>query len=320
LTILFHQPAIIVNPRSAAGRTARLWSQRESVLKRVFPEIRVEQTSCVGDAANLTRGLLTDGCDLIITVGGDGTLNEVANGFFSYGRNLFPDATLALLPSGTGSDYARSLGLPDDFEEAASAIQTRPIQLVDVGRLLMSEGEPSLAGDPFHGGTERYFLNEAGVGMSSKVVERTNRCNKIFGGKPTFLWQTLRTLMTWRNIPIQIKADEKATQEYRINSLFVANGKYSGGGMSLAPHASIQNGRLAITIFADLPRLEAVRRLGEAYQGCKIDHPEIHYTEVNHFEITTPGLTVETDGEIAGPTPARFEIIPASLRVAGVSF
>ncbi|MBT4029752.1 MAG: diacylglycerol kinase family lipid kinase [Planctomycetes bacterium] len=317
---MFLKPAVIVNPRSAAGRTGRAWRKRQKDLLHVFPNATIEKTACVGDAANLSRTLLIDGHDLIIAVGGDGTLNEVANGFFMNGRNLFPESTIALLPSGTGSDYAKGLGLSNDFQQALNAIQQKAIQCVDVGRLVMSQGEPSLAGDPFHAGTERYFLNEVGTGMSVKVVERVNAANKFFGGRLTFLWHTFRALLTWKNIGIQIKTDDNTPCDYCINSIIIASGRFTGGGMTLAPHASPLSGSFAYTVFADLPRVEAVLRLLETYRGVKLVHPQIHYGEARQLAITTPGLILETDGEIAGPTPAQIEIIPASLRFAGVSF
>ncbi|MCS6809381.1 MAG: diacylglycerol kinase family lipid kinase [Bacteroidota bacterium] len=307
---------VIVNPAAGHGRTGNMWSALQPLLQRILGQHEVSFTQAKDDARILAHQALRDGqYDHIIAVGGDGTLNEVVNGFFIDDTLVNPQAVLSFIPSGTGSDVARTLGIPFHHAQAiariAGILTERGKQLLDVGKIIYTQQDSH---------TVRYFLNEASCGMSSAVVQYMNHASilKWLGGKLAFYLASLRTLMRYRNVRITMRVEHNATVvldeciDARVIAL--ANGRYFGGGMMIAPHASPSDGIIDGIIVEHLNALQTAAKLHTLYTGKHLSEDSVRVVRGNRIVLHAEETTwIECDGEFLGQLPASIELLPAAL-------
>jgi YegS/Rv2252/BmrU family lipid kinase len=238
------------------------------------------------------------GDSLLVVVGGDGTVNEVANGVAGTG------AELAVLSSGTGQDFARTHGIPSKFDDAVRVALEGGTRVIDLGRVEVA------------GGATRYFANVGSAGMSGAVARRANRMTKRFGGKATFFFALTREFLAWRNTQVAVELDGGVRREGAMHDVIVANGRYHGGGMRLAPDARQDDGLFEVVTIGDVTKLDFLTTAPKLYSGRYLAHPKVEplRSETVAIESAEP-LPLEVDGEPIGTTPARFEIVPRALRV-----
>ena len=256
----FSRVVAIANPRSAAGRTAKRWPAIRTELAARGIEVEVQMTSGPGDATGLARQALTNGHDLVVAVGGDGTINEVVNGFFAEdGAAINSDAALAVIPSGSGGDFRRSAGIPADFASAVAVIAEGVTHRCDVGRI-----------EATGGGDARHFINIADCGVGGEVAARVNAGRgKRFGGTPAFFYHSMAVLMTYRARRVEIELDGEVL-ERSVQNVVIANGRYFGGGMMVAPQARLDDGIFDVVIINAASRLQTARDLPSVYRGHHI--------------------------------------------------
>jgi YegS/Rv2252/BmrU family lipid kinase len=299
----------IVNPRSADGTTGSQWPRLERMIAREGLRGAVRFTEGPGHATQLTREGLTAGHRLIVTVGGDGTINETVNGFFDMeGNPLAPEAELGLIGRGTGCDFIKSLGIPKREDLAVRRILGGSPQAIDLGRVTFHDAA----------GRERmrYFGNIAEVGLGGAVVERVNRASKRFGGFASFLMSTLATIATYQNRPMTLQIDDASPETLVAVNLVVGNGCYFGGGMRILPGAELDDGWLDVLIMGDLARLELFGNLAKVYRGTHLTHPKVRHLRARRLCVTSPEpLLLDVDGEQPGQVPATFTLQPAALRL-----
>ncbi|HYW25759.1 MAG TPA: diacylglycerol kinase family protein [Terriglobales bacterium] len=300
---------VIVNPASAGGQTGRRWPDVAGRLRAAGLDFDVAPTSCPGDAEQLARQALRDGRSLVVAAGGDGTINEVANGFFEAGEPIATGACLGVLPMGTGGDLRRTLGHPLELEGAAAVLREGRARTIDTGRITCTG---------FTGGTVvRHFLNIADAGIGGEVVDRVNRGRRLVSGEVTFLLASIRTLLTWRNRPMRVVIDGRA-RELVAQQVVVANCRFFGGGMCVAPKAVPHDGLFDVVVAGDLGAWENVRGLRRIREGTHLDagNPKLSHALAERVEISSTQPTrVDADGEQPGVLPALFEVQPGSLRV-----
>jgi YegS/Rv2252/BmrU family lipid kinase len=250
-----------------------------------------------------------DGRALVVAAGGDGTINEVVNGFFEAGDPVEAGACVGVLPMGTGGDLRRTLGHPLDVERAAAVLKAGAARTVDAGRITCQSFDD--------GEVVRHFVNIADAGIGGEVVDRVNRGGRIINGEVTFLLASIRTLLTWRNRPMRVVIDGRA-RELVAQQVVVANCQYFGGGMRVAPGAVPDDGLLDVVIAGDLGTWENVRGLRRIREGTHLDagSPKLSHALAERVEISSPELTrVDADGEQPGILPAVIEVQPAALRI-----
>jgi YegS/Rv2252/BmrU family lipid kinase len=309
------KPFLVVNPRSANGVTARHFDGIAQAVRGSIGEVRHAFTERAMHAAELTRAALRDGCDLVVAVGGDGTVNEVVNGFFEPARPgeparpVRPQAALALLPRGTGGDLRRSLGLDVDLLRCAARLKGAPAP-ADVGRVdfTADDGSPG----------SRYFINVGEVGVGARVVEIANRSSKWMGGKMTFFAASLRALVGWRDLRIRVSFDGAPAEDLSVTTLAIANGKYFGGGMMVAPEARIDDGQFHITIWSGYGLSDFVFKSGSMYDGSHVRWKGTRTRTARTVRIEPLGrepVEVEVDGERLGRLPAAFTLLPGALQL-----
>jgi diacylglycerol kinase (ATP) len=231
---------------------------------------------------------------LLVVVGGDGAVNEVVNG-----RR---DLEVAVIPRGTGMDFVRSHGIPGGFDEAVGVARDGRPREVDLGRVQFREGE-------------RWFANVASVGMSGAVAERANGMSKALGGKVTFFYALAREFLVWKNTEVTVRL-EGAERRARMHDVIVANGQYHGGAMWLAPDARPDDGQFDVVMIGDVTKLDFITTAPKLYKGTHLAHPKVEVVRSSFVDVDAAvPLPIETDGEVAGTTPAHFEIVPGALRV-----
>ncbi len=300
---------VIVNPASAGGRTGRTWPVVAAALREAGLNFDSALTTAPAEATVLTRQALDEGWPMVVAGGGDGTIHEVVNGFFDEAGQAVACATrLGLVPLGTGGDFRRTFDVPLDIRAAAAVLCAGRTRRIDVGRVTF------VAHDGSRGA--RIFCNIADVGLGGEVVHRVNHGVRLGRGQLTFLLATAVSLLVWRNPRLRVEADGEV-QELTAQQAVVANARYYGGGMCIAPDAEPDDGLLDLVLVGDVGKLENVRLLGPLRAGTHL---------AGGFPITTrrvrrvtveadTRVRVDADGEQPGLLPATFEVVPAAVEL-----
>lgn len=300
----------VINPQSANGSTRKRWPE---YLKRLGQEgylIDFAYTTRPSDASHITQRILKEGYRKVISVGGDGTMNEVVNGFFSDGQLITPEAELAIFSHGTGSDLIRSLQISKGIDPFLEILRQGRKRMVDVGEVLFYDNSGKQ--------THRYFLNVADVGLGGETVARVNQQSKLLGGKLSFLMGSILSILRYQNKVMLCEIDGKLIFEGRLNSIMVANGRYIGGGMMIAPHAELDDGLFDIVILGDFSAFTLLRHLPKIYRGTHLKIPGVKVYRGRSVVITsTEKAVLDIDGEQPGQAPLTFSLHPRILRVWG---
>jgi YegS/Rv2252/BmrU family lipid kinase len=298
---------VIVNPNAGNGKGKKDWDKISVLLKNESLPFAVKFTERKTHAISFTLEGIATGYRKIITVGGDGTLNEVVNGVFLSKVCPTTDISLALIPVGTGNDWGRMFGIPLDYKKAISIICENKLMLHDVGLVSFYNGLEK---------KERYFINIAGLGFESVVVKRTNyQKDRGHSGKLIYFYNLLMSLISYKNTKAEIIIDgEKISAD--VFSLNVGNGRYCGGGMRQTPRALPDDGLLDVTIINGMGKFEIIRNLKILYDGTILQHPKIDGYKCKNIKVSSDSVMyAEADGESLGQTPAEFSIIPEGINI-----
>jgi diacylglycerol kinase (ATP) len=292
----------LVNPASDNGATGRRWPEiaNRAAAAGLTGEALLSERP--GQLAELARRASDEGGQLLVVVGGDGTVNEVVNGLA--GRE---GPELAVIPRGTGRDFVRTYGIPHKLDDALRTARDGRTREIDVGRARFRswQGEPA----------EWYFANIASAGMSGAIAKRANETSKALGGKVSYFWATFAVFSRWRTSELTVAVGAE-TRRARMHDVVVANGRYFGGGMMICPEAEPDDGVFDVLLIGNLTKRDLLLTLPKTYRGKHLPHPKAELLRGPTVEIEAPEpLPVELDGEQPGTTPARFEIIPRALRL-----
>ena len=313
---------IIINNFAAKAR--RSWPIIQKQLDAANITCLVHETTAPGDATTRTRAALRAGVETVVVVGGDGTLSEAAEGFFEFNSDpallptqINPAATLAILPTGTGDDFARGL-------------HGRRVPLQEWIQKLLShclgETNNSHAIDILYGlcdGFEKPFicLNASTMGIGGETAGRVSAQGKFmrrFSGEFRFVFAALGALATWRERRVRVAVDGQTVADGPMNLVAVANGLYAGGGMMFSPDARIDDGRLDVMTASGLTRANVITELSRIHAGGHLKNPKITIARGTIATIETlleqDAMPLEADGNVRGVTPARFEVMPQALR------
>jgi YegS/Rv2252/BmrU family lipid kinase len=265
-------------------------------------------TQGTGHATDLVREGLARGIERIITVGGDGTNNEAVNGFFDGARPIRPGAELGFIPRGTGGDFRKTLGLAKDLPGCLAALTAGRTRLADLG---MARFQDSKGRD-----RTRLFINITSFGLGGLVDAYVNKSTKALGGKASFMIGTLRAVLVYHNKTIRLKVDDRPEETLRVTNVAVANGQYFGGGMWVAPHASIDDGLFDVIIMGDFSKGEVIRKSGAIYKGLHLKDPKVRELRGAHVEATSDEeVLIDMDGEQPGRLPITLDLLPKALNL-----
>lgn len=304
----------VVNPNASNGRCGKAWERliEPELVRRGVPA-RVHRTAAVGGGARIACELAEQDAPVVISVGGDGTHNEVSSGLLRAGR--IPEGPqIGFLTLGTGGDWRKTLGLPVDplvqLEAILSDLDLERCRRLDLGRIRYVD----------HAGVEleRAFINIASLGLAGEVDERVNRTTKALGGFASFLIGTLRATLSYRPRTVSLRLDGEDLGEFRILNVAAANGRYFGGGMHVAPGARPDDGLLDIIVMEAVGIPGQLAMAPRLYAGTHVDLPHVQVLHGRLFEATSKEtVLLDVDGEALGRLPAAWEILPEALRVVG---
>jgi diacylglycerol kinase (ATP) len=305
---------VIMNPVAGGGRLKRHWPEIGAALKAAFGDFDLRETQAAGDGSTLAMDLAANGCGLVIAAGGDGTLSEVADGLIAATAEG-SKAALAILPCGTGTDFARGIGLEaaGNFATAIGRMAVSKGRAIDAGRVSYVDDHGALA--------SRHFINLASVGISGAVARAVNadaRKGRV-SAKALFYWHTVSEFIRYGFQDVRITVDDGEPIEARVGLVAAANGKFCGGGMMLAPDALLDDGLLDVVILRAAGKLGLIWSMRLLYGGRHRNHPAITILRGRKVMVEpldngeTSRMLIEADGESPGRIPATFEIMPAAI-------
>ena len=295
----------IVNPTSGRGHAAGLW---KGVRPHLKGDVETVQTEGPGHATELAAQAIKKGAATIVAVGGDGTINEVVNGFFENDRLISQNTTLGIFSHGTGSDLQRFLQAPKDGAAAAVLLQTGKPRLIDLLKVRYTNFQGRWA--------SRYSINITSFGMGGTVASRVHRSSKIFGGKVSFMLATLRAAVTFGGSSVALCFDQSKTMPVKVINVAIGNGRYHGGGMLACPRAVIDDGFFDVTVIQFMRLPELVRNLTLLYNGEIYSHPKVRFFRAKWLQADSKETTLlEIDGEPLGRLPVEISIVPQAIRV-----
>lgn len=293
---------VVANPAAGRGKARRLIPKVDALLSELRVRHRVVASKDAHDAERLAREAASGGSAIVAALGGDGQVGAVANGLAGTG------AALALVPAGTGNDFARHLGLDrSDPLAAVTRLADPSFAQIDLVKVTTPQ-------------RERLYVNIGGAGFDSEVNAHANRIRRL-KGTPKYIVSTFVTLARFRAGDFTIEIDG-IVRDHRAMMIAVGNGSSYGGGMKVTPTARADSGVLEVCVVGEVPKLEFVRTFPKVFKGTHVDHPKVTMMRGREIHVTASGgFQVFADGEHVGTLPATFLVQPAALRVvAPVSF
>jgi diacylglycerol kinase (ATP) len=309
-------PLVIINPESGAGATRDAWPGIASELATHFGPFTPKFTKQAGEGIELAANAARKGAKLIIACGGDGTIAEVANGILSSGS----DAELGILPSGTGGDFRKTLKIPVRAAAAARILRDGQTRSIDVGKVTFTNYEGELE--------SRYFLGVASFGMSAEVIARVKeggpdwlpaKAPRWLTGRVSFGLAMVQTALKMEPTRVVVQLDDDPARHLTVANLCIANARYFGGGMKIAPNAKLTDGKFDVVSIGDLGAAQILTNAPRLYVGAHLSMADVGHalaTKVLARAVNKDQrIEIEVDGEIPGHLPATFQMLPRALRV-----
>jgi diacylglycerol kinase (ATP) len=295
---------LIVNPTAGAGRTAKKWPYIKQLLKNTGLRFEHDITEAPGHAIELAKSAVNKGYKLVVSVGGDGTINEIVNGIYAAGG--MKDIELGIIGTGTGSDYIRTIGVSRHYQESCYHLMNPMKKSVDLGLVeFINNGQT----------TKRIFANFAGLGFDAEVVKTTTKKYKNLGGKPAYLMGLLSTFAIYKNRNIHITLNGQ-TEDRKVCTIVMSNGKYGGGSMLIAPEADPSDGLFDVLIIGDVSKVDLLWSLPRIYRGTHLTHPKVTLKRTKEVTISSDTkMSIQADGDLIGEAPARFVVLPSALNI-----
>jgi diacylglycerol kinase (ATP) len=291
----------LVNPASANGKTGRRWPQIARAAQAAGLRGEAIFSERPGQLGDLAREAADEGASLLVVVGGDGTVHEVVNGIAQR-----EGVELAVVPRGTGWDFARTHGIPKRLGEALRIAAEGTARPFDLGRAVYAADGIEVSA---------WFANMASVGMSGAVAKKANTTTKALGAKTSYLLALGVVFARWKNVHLQVRVDDEERNAL-MEDVIVAVGRYLAGGMMITPDAEPDDGLFDVLLIGDVTKTELVRVMPKIYRGTHLPHPKGEVLRGRTVSIEADdALPIQLDGEQPGTTPARFEIVPAAIRL-----
>ena len=291
-----------MNPASGRHGSRRAWPAIERALRAAAVELETVGTRHAGDGEAIARQAVAAGRRRLLAVGGDGSVNEILNGIMTAGLADLGEVTLAVAPTGTGNDWARSLNIGRAPADIASVMAEARTMMHDVGAVDF----PDVAG-----AQRRWFINVAGAGYDAYVTARVPRPPTAF----TYLKGALSGLATYHSPLFRITADGTSFED-RLLLAFVANAQYCGNRMHVAPTARMDDGLLDVLAVRELGLGAVLTKLAKLYRGTILGDPAVRHLRAARIRIDAdPPAEVQGDGQMLGKTPVEFTVMQQVLRV-----
>jgi len=302
---------VISNPSAGSGSAQRRLPALKQLLENRGIQAEFVETQGPGDAARLVREARADGVECLGVMGGDGTLNEVSQGYLDPDGKPLVGPDLALIPSGTGGDFRKTFALGDTLEAAVERLATAEARPLDLGLLEVTA----------HSGEtiRRAFLNITSFGLGGLTDRLVNAGPKWIGGRAAFFVGSLRALISYQNAPVRVRVDGQIAFESPIVNVAIANGRYFGGGMKIAPEAAPDDGLFDIIAMQDITRAQSVALTSRIYQGTHVGQPGVFSARGALIEaeslVPRAEVLIDMDGETPGRLPLVARVARGALRI-----
>ncbi|WCL49417.1 diacylglycerol/lipid kinase family protein [Leptospira sp. GIMC2001] len=297
----------LVNPNSGGGDVGRNWEEISKRIQKKIGKFEFTFTGSKGHASTLAQEKIREKTDILVIIGGDGTVSEVVDGVIKSKNN---SVSLVVLNLGTGGDFSKTLGVAGDLEIALEKIQNGKIQKVDVGKVSYKK-EINLPLEI------RYFINITGCGMAGAVVRTVNKSSKRFGGFSYYLGG-LANLITYQNKAIRYKLDDSEWVSTKITTLAVCNGQYFGGGMRISPKSELNDGYFDVVLLQDWNLFQKAYYSKNLYNGTILSSAQVESYRCKKIEIEPIDpqdyVYIDSDGEDIGIIPMKVEVLPSAVQ------
>ncbi len=302
---------VIVNPAARSGQVGRNIGAVRAELARALGTPVIELTRGPGDGARLAAQAAEQGARVVLALGGDGTFGEVAHGLLS-GGGAANGVVAGLIPAGTGGDFRRLMRVDADAEYVARSLREGRIHAIDAGHVTLRGRD----GAPW----ERFFVNIASFGVAGLVDELVARSPRIVNGRVTYMIATVRAALRYRPATLRLRLDGTDIDPLTVTNVAIANGRYFGGGMMVAPRARLDDGLLDVVALCEEPIHQGLATLRALYDGSHLARPAVRCWRARVIEIGVDDgeAWADIDGECPGSAPVVARVVPAALRVAGL--
>ena len=311
-------PLVIVNPNSGGGKTGRIFSSMQRTFETSLGTIDVEFTARTGHAIEIARDAAKKGRELVIAVGGDGTLNEVVNGVMRAAEEGSHAPEVAIVGQGTGGDFRKTLGLEHRLDKYLEAIASGRVRAIDVGRITYRDHERQQK--------TRFFVNILSAGMGGLVDRYVADASRALGGKVAYFGASLRALVQAKRGRLRCEVTENGkTSEKKIQTLMIAicNGRYFGSGMHVAPMAKIDDGKFEVVSIDAESKIAFSVSSQRIYDGAHIGKDGVIHFSCEKIDMDLENedarelFLLDCDGEPIGGLPISVEVLPGALRFRG---
>lgn len=294
---------VILNPKAGGGRAMKIWKRVRPQLEKLDLIAHVESTTHKGHATTIVKEAIEAGYRKLLTVGGDGTNNEVVNGMMQQQEVPSVELTYALLPVGTGNDWIRTHQIPKKTDAWLAMIKKGKWNIQDVGLAkLVDESK------------RRYFVNIAGLAYDAFVVKYMETHSRWIAHPIIFQVMILWCLFKYRLEKAVLNYDKQSVSDY-FYTINVGLCRFSGGGMEICPQAQPNDQHFALTFAKSISKLGVIRNIYRFFNGTIGELPQVETTLAKEVVVETKGIGVEVDGEFVGESPVHFELIPNALKV-----
>jgi diacylglycerol kinase (ATP) len=281
----------------------KLLREIDRTFRKEFVVIK-EVTSETRNAEFIANEAINEGVDYLIAVGGDGTINQVANAYLhsAVGREI----PIGIIPVGRGNDFVKSLGVKKDLNSLLQAIQNNRIQAIDIGLLTFQNNDQK----PIN----RFFINIADIGLGGLATQTVNSSPKFLGPDLTYAWAIFKSLISFRSQKVKINTPDWSF-EGAVMSVCMANGKYFGSGLCIAPEAKLNDGIAEIVLIGNVSIWDYIKKISKLKKGKKIIHPEVFYKKAKSCVIEShQPMPIDLDGDFVGCTPLKMEMIREKIK------
>lgn len=276
------------------------------LLKPLNHQVYFFETTAKENAINLVKNAFDNKSNFLIAVGGDGTLNEVINGYMKYYNPSQNKLILGLLPRGTGNDFAKTLGIDKNINHLISRIEKNKSIKIDVGEIQYTSLNKLKE--------KRFFINITDIGIGGIVSKQLSESNRILGPDLTYIKAIIQSFISYKPITVNLKSDTFQWKG-KAMSICIANGKYFGSGMCIAPQANITDGEMQLVILGNVSMFDYLRNLSGIKKGEIFIHPEVHYASVTSCQIDAEknSCPIDMDGEFIGYAPLSLKTYKKAL-------
>lgn len=291
--IITYKTAFIINPKAGGGKTLRVWRKLEPILQAAGQPYRVYYTRFRGDGTNIAEQVRANGAELIVGIGGDGTLLEVINGL-DLKKNIF-----GIIPAGTGNGFRRSMKISGDWHQAFLGLSLWEPQKIDLGTI-----------------NGMYFINVVGFGFDAAVARQATVDNKVLKGYPAFVSAAFANLATFGSFPATVNHDDQTIEEMKTFLAVISNGRFYGGQLCIAPQARLDDGKLDLCIIRKVDPVTTTVLGLKAFFKKHLGHKALYTATCEEVTIhADASIPVHIDGEVLGSLPAKIGVAPGALQI-----